>query len=193
MLERARRQVAHGAGRPVGLTDPGGTCLIEPGGRAERARRPMRLEPGGQCLTSPAANGSPSPGIMAWSRAANGCRSPAASGRTSLAANASPSDCGSWPANGSHSGSGCIACGVNTSGRGWRRASALPRRSDRRRRHHRDEAGGLRHLADLEDRDIADLGGVVARELLLDERALRLDIDVGVDEIGLIEADGAGG
>lgn len=41
----------------------------------------------------------------------------------------------------------------------------------------------------LVDREIADQGGVVACELSLDQVPLRIQIDIGVDQVGLIGAE----
>ena len=68
-----------------------------------------------------------------------------------------------------------------------RRVAGLVDR-DRRRRHHRHEAVRLR-LAEFIDRDVADLGGVIARQLFVDDGAICIYVDVRVDKVGLIETD----
>jgi hypothetical protein len=46
----------------------------------------------------------------------------------------------------------------------------------------------LTRQANLVDRDVADLGRVVAGKLGLDQISVRIDVDVGVDQIRLIGA-----
>ena len=59
----------------------------------------------------------------------------------------------------------------------------------------RRRSAGLRRLelrellprqADLVDGDVADLGRVVAQQLRLDQVAVGIDVDVGIDQIGLV-------
>src|SRR5262249_9999787 len=57
-----------------------------------------------------------------------------------------------------------------------------------RRRRGGNEGVALWRLADLVDRDVADLGGVVAVELARNDIAVAVDVDVGVDQVGLIGA-----